>query len=197
MSQPLSEWKPIDATNAIVVPLFLMLTIGVLLAIYTGIIATRVFAFFQIRAKAVSWVFNLREVMVEDHASPHDFSMKLGQATQGIILEFRSLGHENAAALLGDIFKAYLLKTAEVCGIPVPPHGIPAFPDTVRPEVWQQRFWAIRDLYSKRLNDDAAAISGVRPSISAILSPLWFPDYISDNGKYRGMLVPRRDKKRQ
>ena len=192
MPEPIAKWESIDLTNGVVLPLFLMLTVGFVLAIYTGLVATRVFAFFQLRAKAVSWVFELRDVLIEDHETPHDFSMKLGHATQGIILEFRSLGHDKADALIGSIFSAYLEKTAQVCGVPVPPSGVPAFPTTVaHPLLWMDQFWAVREFYSGRLNADAAAISRVRPSIKAILSLHLFPDYITEKGKYRGMLVPR------
>jgi hypothetical protein len=124
MFSVLFEWKPIDMANAIVVPVVLMLTLGAALAIYTGLIATRVFAFFQLRARAVAWVFELRDVLIEEHETPHDFSMKLGHATQGIILEFRSLGHSKADALIGSIFSAYLEKMAQACSVPMPPGGV-------------------------------------------------------------------------
>lgn len=192
MHEQVARWESIDLTNGVAIPLLLTLTIGFVLAIYTGLVATRVFAFFQLRAKAVSWVFELRDVLIEDHESPHDFSMKLGHATQGIMLEFRSLGHDKAAALIGSIFSAYLEKTAQVCGVPVPPSGVPDFTTNIsHPLVWMEQFWIVRAFYSSRLEDDAAAISQVRPSINAILSLHLFPDYITEKGKYRGMLVPK------
>jgi hypothetical protein len=50
---PAAELLPIDWTNAVIIPLVLLLTVGAALAVYLGFLVSRLFAFRQIKSAAL------------------------------------------------------------------------------------------------------------------------------------------------
>lgn len=190
---------PIDWTNGFWMPLAMACTIGVALSIYTGLLASRLFAFFQVRGKSVNWLFDLGAFFGTDHQSPHDFSIKLGQATYGIMNEMRGLGHENAKQHMASIFRAYLVRCSELLGVGWPNEGLPEFPDfagDLDPRsgarlAWMIRMDHLRNYYRVRLGSDAAKLASLWPNLGALLNPWPFPNYYSSNGDIVGLLDRR------
>lgn len=178
---------PIDWTNAVAVPLLL----GLPLAIYAGLIASRIFAFYQVRAKAVHWMLGLGGFFREEFPSPHEFSVKLGQSTQGIMLELRAYGHEEAAQQIGVIFLLYLKECAKLVGVPVPSSGIPNFTSPLPEVIWRLRLADLRDFFLARVGGDIAHVATLKPNTWALLTLNPFPDCLSANGNLIGLLVPR------
>ncbi len=183
----------IDWTNAVKIPLVMDVTIGLLLSIYTGLIASRIFAFFQVRAKAVTWIFELGAFFGEEYPSPHDFSIKLGQATFGIMLEMRGLGHERAKHKIGNMFKAYLRRCAELVRVPIPNSDLPEFPqqNEISGLIWCSCMANLRGFYREQLGANAASIAALKPNGWALITPRPFPNYMSEKGDSIGLLVYR------
>ena len=181
----------IDWTNGVALPLIMSFTVGVALAIYTGLIASRIFAFFQARYKAAIWVYALSDIFSEDGLGPHDFSIKLGKAVQPLMTEFRALGHENAVIQLGEIFSAYLGKIAQLLSVPMPKSQMPEFPSTLPPLIQMQFSAAMCHYYELRFAKDTACIASLKPNLWALVTPRPFPNYVSDSDRLHGLLVPR------
>src|SRR5665213_3385374 len=117
----------IDWLNAVAIPAVLTVTLG----LYAGLIGTRMFAFFQVRTKAVSWVLRLKaDVFEPDHESPRKLSNAFTGASHEIITEVRGLGHEKLTRVLQGIFSHHLTVWARLIRVELTPDGAFPFPDT-------------------------------------------------------------------
>lgn len=203
----------IDWENAVFVSIVLTLTVG----IYAGLIASRIFAFFQVRAKAAAWILELKKVIGEDHESPFQLSVQLTEAAHGILIEVRSLGHEKAIRLITGILAEYLERLAQLVQVPVPASRIPIFPDKnemiqpfairgaqqfgnialgkpaaeVADYFWRELTADFRDFYVVRLSKDVARIASSRPNFWAIITPFPFPNYLAARGDLIGFMISR------
>lgn len=167
------------------------------LALYTGLVASRIFAFFQMRYKAVQWIFDLQELMTSAHLSPQAFSIALGRRTQPIIVEFRALGHIEASYMIADIFQRHLHQLATLCGVAIPDNKMPDLPGDIMTSQnaetqsrWVENMWAVRNLYASNLADDANRLASVEFSRWAIVTPNPFPKYLSF-GQGVGLFRPK------
>ena len=204
----------VDWLNAVVVAATKTMTVG----LYAGIVASRVFAFFQVRTKAASWIFRFKEAFDGEHESPRELSMAFSYACQETLMEVRGLGHEKLVTAMQAIMLEHFAHWAQLLRIPIPPHGIPVFPDkeqmrgllaprgpeifgrllprNATPEetaghVWRHLLAAARDYYGNRISCDTANLTKTKPDIWTLLTLNPFPDYVSANGSNIGLLVRR------
>lgn len=163
-----------DWAADVFVPLLLALTIGVLLSIYTGLVASRMFAFLQVRAKAVMWGVDIVGVLGSRYRTYGEFQNAL-IACSGVVAELASLGHYSASNLIHAEMDAYLRTAAAMCGVALDRNWQPKG-DAFVPVGFNDRLLALHRERWERMQQIAA----ITPNYEAIVTPEPFPVYIGD-----------------
>lgn len=169
------------------VPVLLMLTIGTVQAIYTGLIASRMYTFVQTRNRAAHWMLEVNQLFAAEYKSPHDFAWALTNAGTGMIMEFRAQGHEKAANHMSGILRYYLNIGAEITQTPIPAEGLPRLPGSSTPQQMQMFLRTLSQRYGDTFLRYAASIAGLKPDWGALFTPVPFPDWITVDGAFVGL----------
>jgi hypothetical protein len=203
----------IDWINGVYLPVLISLTAG----LYAGLVASRMFAFFQVRTKAATWILGLKATLDPDYESPHELSIKLSDAAHGILLEVRGLGHERLTRCLASTWLAYITRLADLVQVAAPAGGLPDFPNKVQMlplfagrgreifgrivsngtnEEYAFHFWKklmadFRDFYGERFSRDLARVASSWPNVGPLITIWPFPNYLSARGDLIGLLTPR------
>jgi hypothetical protein len=91
---------------------------GVPLALYTGLVASRIFAFYRARYRSVLWFYDLSGLLRQDFSNPHDFVWKLLQHGQPIAIELKAQGHDSASLAVSNVMHSFVAVAAQVCQVP-------------------------------------------------------------------------------
>jgi len=178
------EFHKIDLVNAIAVAL--------LLAIYTGLVASRIFAFYQLRYKSIIWLYELMDYFDENVPSPHDFQWKLTQRSYPTVLELKALGHDAAALKIGGIIQNLIEYTATACRVPITAGRIPDLPAVCPKAMTEALRFQVRLFLKSGLDDWLGMLGSMTPNIWPIITPNPFPNYILFDGHFIGLNVPRK-----
>lgn len=173
MPQPLIENHGIDLVNALLVPLALAASVGVLLSIYTGLVASRVFAFFQLRGRAIYWSVEIIGLMHERNQSYGEFALALLLKTAPLSADFTTHGHVAASKTILRISRKVNIEAASICGAEI------AKDESVIRDAKAPRDFAVRiSNYYKTLEVLKIEMEQMKPNYWAILTPQFFPRYI-------------------
>lgn len=200
MNLPLAS---IDWTNAVIIPIL----IGIPLAIYTGLVATRVFAFFQMRYRAVTWLYELKEVLEpnkdrqtkedfmrgtsEQYPGPHDFIMAVGQSALPLLVEIRALGHEKLRQHVAAVYSRFQSRAAELLHVPLLDNALPQFPEVLSPLPWLEFMDSMRQFHLASLRESLVQLTTTKPDRWSLLAPTLFPNYLSSGTDFDGLLIAR------
>lgn len=170
----------IDLVNAVL--------IGAPMALYTGLVASRIFAFYQARYRAVLWLYHAPEFINGNFQSPHDIAWKLSHDVIPVVLELKALGHDRASLTVAQFSDELLNVTAAACGVRHE-NNFPDLPITAE-RVPLIRLELHRHLDS-RTHEVAGSFSAMAPNLWPLFTPIPFPNYITFRGHVIGLLVPR------
>lgn len=184
----------IDWVNAVVIPILLLVTIGLLLSVYAGLVASRAIAFYQARYKAVIWFSGLRGAIGSRHASPHDFLVAFSDDLAPLLTEFRALGHEDALQTLKSLVDGYLEAASQIAGVENNQNTMPQLPTRTDPVAAEAFMLGMRKYHLSHLDESIVTIAAIGPRVTAVLSLVPFPNYLTFRDKFIGLLTRRRSK---
>jgi hypothetical protein len=186
MNTPFSTFdQPIDYFNAILVPVILMLALGIPLSIYTGMVATRAFAFLQLRYRAAQWPITLSDTLKRAE-SPHDAHIEMMHQIHALTFELRALGHTKAAWQVAQCFSNY---TGLLCGIfrvTFDGQNVPTLPSVIESSVWNQTRLIFLNSTVNTVNAEIAKLCAIEPNIWPLLTPRLFPNYADNEKRFAG-----------
>jgi hypothetical protein len=170
---------------------FFFLALGIPLALYTGLVASRVFAFFQARYRTMQWIVGAQNFFSRDFASPHDLNFALVAECHPIISELKALGHDKASLRVAGIWNEFIKVIAQTFRVAYDRPQIPNLPTEASPAAMLLLKRNLLQFANAHRDAQFEIVSTLKPNLWPLITPHPFPNYVSFRGKLIGMMVPR------
>lgn len=181
---------PIDVNNGIIVGLWFFF-LSCAASIYTGLVASRMYAFYQLRHRALVWYNRLPEVLSSVCDSPADLMRRFGTVSLPVISELKAMGHEKASLTVARLHHDIIANIARFFDVDVPNNEFPKVPDTADPVSMSSLQLALMRKFSADSASVRTTLAGLKPNPWPLITPVPFPDYLTFRGAPIGLYMRR------